>query len=70
MAVTAHYCAKSSKTGNLVLRSQLVAFRNLQGSHTGVNIGKVFVRIVKEVNCLHKVALHFVSREFTDNWYL
>jgi len=70
MAVTAHYCAKSSKTGNLVLKSQLVAFRNLQGSHTGVNIGKVFVRIVKEVNCLHKVASHLVSREFMDNWYL
>lgn len=55
MAVTAHYCAKSSKTGNLLLKSQLVAFRNLRGSHTGINIGKEFVRIVKEIGCLHKV---------------
>ena len=57
MAVTAHYTTKCSKTGNLILKSQLVAFRHLQGSHTGVNIGKVLVRVIKEVGCLHKVSI-------------
>jgi hypothetical protein len=57
MAITAHYMAKMPNTGTLVLKSQLIAFRRLQGSHTGENIGKVFVSVVKEIGCLHKVCL-------------
>lgn len=54
MAMTAHYSAKSAD-GHLIARTQLVAFRQLHGSHSGVNIGKVFVQVVKEIGCLNKV---------------
>lgn len=54
MGVTIHYTAKDAR-GNLVLKSQLVAFRQLEGSHTGENVGKVFVQIMKDIGCLHKV---------------
>jgi hypothetical protein len=57
MAITAHYSAKSSKSGNIIIRTQLVAFRQLQGSHSGVNIGKVFLQVIKEIGCLNKVSL-------------
>lgn len=55
LAITAHYIIKDSN-GNLVLKTQLVAFRRLQGSHTGENLGKVFVQVMKEIGCLHKVS--------------
>lgn len=57
MAVTAHFMAHTpSPTGPLLtLQTRLVAFRVLHGSHTGVNIGKAFFRILEEINCLHKV---------------
>ncbi|KAJ7303017.1 hypothetical protein DFH08DRAFT_986961 [Mycena albidolilacea] len=54
LAITAHYIIKDSN-GNLVLKTQLVAFRRLEGSHTGDNLGNVFVQVMKEIGCLHKV---------------
>ncbi|KAJ7790431.1 hypothetical protein B0H14DRAFT_2396433, partial [Mycena olivaceomarginata] len=53
LAITAHYIVKDTR-GNLILKTQLVAFRRLQGSHTGENIGKVFVQVMKEIGCVHK----------------
>lgn len=63
MAVTAHFMANTpSPVGPLLtLQTRLVAFRVLHGSHTGVNIGKAFVKILEEINCLHKVSLVFIS---------
>jgi len=66
MAVTAHYAAKSP-SGHLVLKSQLIAFRHLHGSHTGINIGKVFVQIIKEIGCLHKILM--ITLDNTSNNY-
>ncbi|CAA7268998.1 unnamed protein product [Cyclocybe aegerita] len=57
MAVTVHYAAKSKETGNLLIRTQLVAFRQLYGSHSGINIGKVFLQIIKEIDCLNKLSM-------------
>lgn len=54
MAITAHYAAKSA-AGHLVIRSRLIAFRHLEGSHTGFNIGNVFVQVLKEIGCLRRV---------------
>lgn len=58
MAVTAHFMANTpSPVGPLLtLQTRLVAFRVLHGSHTGINIGKAFVKILEEINCLHKVS--------------
>lgn len=64
MAMTAHFCAKSQKTGNLIIRSHLVAFRHVSGSHTGANIGQTFVRVLKEIGCLKNVCSLMISWEF------
>ena len=55
MAVTAHYAVFSESSGNLETQTSLVAFRELKGSHSGANIGKVFLQIIKEIGCLNKV---------------
>ncbi|KAJ7132525.1 hypothetical protein C8R44DRAFT_611868, partial [Mycena epipterygia] len=55
LAITGHYIMEDAN-GNLVLRTQLLAFRRLEGSHTGENIGKVFVQVMKEIGCLRKVS--------------
>jgi hypothetical protein len=56
MAVTAHYCAKADD-GWLILRSQLVTFRHVQGSHLGANLAKTFISVIKEIGCLNHVCL-------------
>jgi hypothetical protein len=57
MAITAHYCLEADIGGKkkLTLRSHLIAFRHLEGSHTGQNIAKVFLGVLKEFNIAHKV---------------
>ncbi|KAG8938267.1 hypothetical protein FRC04_009191 [Tulasnella sp. 424] len=47
MAVTAHYCVR--KDGRLILRSRLCAFRHVSGRHTGANLGKILVDILKDL---------------------
>lgn len=55
MAVTAHYLVRDKTTRKLQWRSGLVAFRFIEGSHTGVNLGRNFVKILQELGVLHKV---------------
>jgi hypothetical protein len=57
MAVTAHFCAYSSDGKRLVIKSQLVAFRHVSGTHDGVNLAKVFVAILKDLGALNKVGM-------------
>jgi hypothetical protein len=52
MAVTAHYCTETPD-GQLIIRARLVAFRYVQGSHTGHNLAKIFVKILKELDILN-----------------
>jgi hypothetical protein len=66
MAVTAHYCAKASD-GRLVLRSQLVAFRHVQGSHSGANLAKTFISVIKEIGCLNRVSLFRICLSLTNS---
>ncbi len=55
MAITAHYIMCDA-SGRLVLRTDLVAFRGLDESHTGVNLAKVFLDVMKEIGTLNKVS--------------
>lgn len=57
MAVTAHFIARSV-SNILTLEMRLVAFRPLHGSHTGVNLAKEFLTILKEIEYLNKVRPH------------
>ncbi|KAG1742873.1 hypothetical protein EDB19DRAFT_1633716 [Suillus lakei] len=54
MAVTAHFMMQDD-AGQLVLKSHLIAFRYIEGSHSGANLGKCFVQIIDEMQFLHKV---------------
>ncbi|KAJ6475550.1 hypothetical protein C8R45DRAFT_1102828 [Mycena sanguinolenta] len=56
LAFAAHYIVRDA-SGYLVLKTPLVAFRRMEGSHTSENIGKVFVQVLKEIGCLHKVGM-------------
>lgn len=56
MALTTHYMAKNEH-GHLVFKSQLVAFRYIDGSHTGRNLGNAFLKITDDLGISHKVRL-------------
>lgn len=59
--MTAHYMTYNAH-GELELRSELIAFRHMPGSHTGAEIAKVMVGILKDVGIAHKV-ICFASRQ-------
>lgn len=50
MAVTAHYINSSG-----LLAEHLIAFRRIEGYHTGANIGKVMFSIFEEFGITNKV---------------
>jgi len=52
MAVTTHYASHIEK--HLFVRSELIAFRYIDGSHSGANIGQEFVQTLDEIGCLGK----------------
>ena len=54
MAVTAHFMMQNEH-GHLELMSHLIAFRFVEGNHSGVNLGQHFVKIIEENAFLHKV---------------
>jgi len=54
MAVTAHYLI--SKEAKLVLRHQLVAFRHIEGSHTGKHLAEIFFHVLQELAILDRVS--------------
>lgn len=62
MAVTAHYMAKGAD-GNDRMVSKLVAFQLVMGTHSGANIAKIFLKILEELNVLHKVNFCLVIRD-------
>jgi hypothetical protein len=55
MAMTAHYMF-TGVNGQLYLRNRLVAFRHLQGSHTGEHLADVFFRVLQELSVLDRVS--------------
>jgi hypothetical protein len=56
MAVTAHWIAKGV-TNQLELRSALIAFREVDGSHSGENLGQVLFKIIQDIGIAHRVCI-------------
>ena len=56
MAVTAHYIVREADTGRLLLRSGLLAFRHIKGSHTGENLAGIFFKIICDMGILNRVS--------------
>lgn len=66
MAVTTHYCDKD-ENDRLVIQARLLAFREIEGDHTGVHLARIVFNILKDAGLLHKVLnkiLHFCSIKF------
>lgn len=58
LGMTAHFC-KRNKNGSLEVANQLLAFRLVEGSHDGENIGKIMFDIIKDANAHRKVCSYF-----------
>lgn len=56
MAVTAHFCTRDTD-GRLVLRSHLIAFRLVKGSHTGVHLAKILMEVIKSAGIEGRVSV-------------
>lgn len=39
--------------GHLILKTLLIAFRYVEGSHSGANLGRYYVQILEEMQILH-----------------
>lgn len=61
MAVTAHWMARGG-TNRLELRSALIAFREVDGCHTGDDLAQVLFDIIQDIGIAHKVC---TCRTFT-----
>jgi len=62
LGVTAHFIVRDVSSGGLVLRSGLLAFRHIRGSHTGANMAGVLYGIIKDAGIEHRVyKLHALS---------
>ena len=46
--------------GNDRMALKFVAFCLVTGTHSGANIAKIFLKILEELNVLHKVNFHLV----------
>ncbi|KAF5378856.1 hypothetical protein D9615_006941 [Tricholomella constricta] len=66
VAITAHYMAMSSD-GHLVLRSRLVAFRQLEGSHTGENLAKVLWKVINELQIVERIGMITLDNASNNN---
>ncbi|KAF8976616.1 hypothetical protein BDQ17DRAFT_1253280, partial [Cyathus striatus] len=56
MAVTAHLLIKN-EDGHLEYRSALIAFKYVDGDHSGVNLGRIFHGIISEYDLTEKVCV-------------
>ncbi|THH30687.1 hypothetical protein EUX98_g3511 [Antrodiella citrinella] len=56
MGVTLHFINKDER-GHLRLRARLGAFRFIKGTHTGVDLARQFVHILRELGILHKIGM-------------
>jgi hypothetical protein len=55
LALTTHFIVREN--GRLVLRNRLLAFRIVEGSHSGENLARIIFAIIKDAGLLGKVRL-------------
>ena len=55
MGVTAHYAVLSDTGDELQIKAALIAFRHVEGEHTGDNLGRVLYGILKSLKLTNKV---------------
>ena len=60
--VTAHFIVRDEPSKQLILRSGLLAFRHIRGSHSGEHLAKILYGIIKEAGIEQRVHTLFVYR--------
>ena len=55
LGVTAHYIVREAGNGHLLLKSGLLAFRHITGSHTGENLARILSEIIHEMGIIDRV---------------
>lgn len=63
MAITAHYMVKDL-SGHVVMRSRLITFRQVHGSHDGANMAKSFMSVLEELGISDRVRTMSISPPF------
>jgi len=61
LGATAHFIVRNVPDGQLILRSGLLAFRHIQGSHTGKNLAHVLYTIIKDAGIEQKVCWFYLT---------
>ena len=57
MAVMAHYATRNEDgNGELITRTQLIAFRHIIGKHDGPGLAKAFLQVLMEFELVHRVS--------------
>ena len=54
--MTAHYIVREAGSSRLLLRSGLLAFRHIKGSHTGENLAGILFEIIREMEIVNRVS--------------
>ena len=55
LGATAHFIVRDGPESQLILRSGLLAFWHVRGSHTGENLARIFYKIIKDAGIEKKV---------------
>lgn len=56
LGVTAHCIVRDAGDGHLLLQSGLLAFRHIQGSHTGENLARILSGIIHDLGITNRVS--------------
>lgn len=65
IGVTAHFIVRDMPDGELVLRSGLLAFRRVRGSHTGENMANILYETIRDAGIEQRVC--FSWSDATNN---
>ena len=65
LAITAHWIHRDKSTNGLQLRSTLIAFHRLRGSHNGARLARIALHLLDRVGVTVKARLSFISLPFS-----
>ena len=65
LAITAHWIHRDKSTNGLQLRSPLIAFHHLRGSHHGARLARIALHLLDQVGVTVKAHLSFIFLAFS-----
>ena len=55
MCITAHWIARNKRSHNLELKTALIAFHHVSGTHDGVNLARTMLKLLDRAGVTSKV---------------